>query len=138
MRPIYTNTGFPIDNFDGSNGVCTVRVYADAPSREALVVILEDDRNWEHRSITNATEEIAVSLDALVFRGVGRWNRVRWVEVYANLLHPRPSFDWIEFDEGLNTLRWHPATRLEVEIIAGEPLTFIPPGDERDELLEAV
>ena len=136
MRPIYTNTEFPIDNFDGSNGLCTVRVYADAPSREALVVILEDDRNWEHRSITNAAEDIAVALDALVFHGVRRWTRVRWVEVYANLLHPRPSFDWINFDDGLSATGWSPATRLEIERIVGERLEFIPPGDEREEVTE--
>jgi hypothetical protein len=132
MRPIYTNTEFSISNFDGSTGVCTVRVYADARTREALVIIVEDDRNWEHRSITNAVEDIAVTLDHRVFHGVGRWTRVRWLEVYANLLHPVPSFDWIEFDEGLTAQRWRPASRREVEMLVGETLNFIPPGDERE------
>jgi hypothetical protein len=132
----YFNQEYPVPNLGGGFGVCTVAVYADLETRDALVLFVEDDRNWEHTSITNAATSLAQTLEERVLRPVGPWSSLRWVEVYANLLHPLPSFDWILFDDDFERLTWRPATRAEVETLIGSRLEWIPAGDERTEALE--
>ncbi len=131
MRLIFSDTVFQFPAIGGGHGVCEVRVYASDNGLEAVALIIEDDRNYENTSITNRATEIAelVSLEIrylLAFDAV-----VRWVEIYANVLHPEPTFDWMAFSPGFERVTWRVGSRAEVEALIGSSITGIPDGDER-------
>ncbi len=134
MNEIFSDFSFHFPTIGGGHGVCEIRVYGSADRLEAVALIIEDDRNYESTSITNRATEIA-ELVSFEIRYLLEYDAVvRWVEIYANVLHPQPTFDWMEFSPEFERVTWRVASRSEVERLIGMTITGIPDGDERASL----
>jgi hypothetical protein len=134
MKPVWINRAFRFPSYSGEDGVCDVRVYASADGHEAVVLVIEDDRNLEHTSITNRATEVAARVFEMVQSKLAPEVKLRWVEVYANLVHPEPVFDWMVFTSGFSSVSWSPAWRTQVEALIGTRIPDLPDGDEREVL----
>ena len=131
MQIIFEDNIFNFPALGGGFGVCLVRVYSNKERSSALVLFVEDDRNFDSTSITNSAEVIAAKVNREVLELLAPNAAVRWVEIYANLLHPEPTFDWIEFEPRFNGVSWRVSSRAELEGIIGGTINGIPDGDER-------
>ncbi len=134
MKLIFSDTAFQFPAIGGGQGVCEVRVYASLDGLEAVVLVIEDDRNYENTSITNRATEIAALVSNEIRFLLELNAAVRWVEVYANVLHPEPCFDWMQFSPGFERVNYRVGSRAEVEALIGSSITGIPDGDERAHL----
>lgn len=130
MITVFVDQDFQFPALGGGESICEVRVYATVDRSSAVVVMIEDDRNFESTSIVNAIEVLALSikpeLKSLQLEGAN----VRWMEVNANLLHEQPTFDWVKLEEDKNPV-WRVGSRAELEALIGKPFEGVPPGDER-------
>ena len=99
MNTVFVDHNFKFPALGGGESICEVRIYANDERSSVLVVMIEDDRNWESTSIVNASEVLAAKIKrefaSLMLKGA----KVRWMEVNCNLLHDQPTFDWVAFDE---------------------------------------
>ena len=131
MKLIFLNRAFRFPAIGGGDAICDVRVYANAGASEAVVLVIEDDRNLENTSITNRATEIAELVYAEIRDLLAPEARISWVEIYANLLHPEPTFDWMRFAPDFSSVSWRVASRVAVEALIGARLDDLPEGDER-------
>jgi hypothetical protein len=130
MLTVFVDQNYRFPALGGGESLCEVRIYATVDRSSAVVVMIEDDRNFESTSIVNAIEvlvaKIQPELKSLMLEGA----TVRWMEVNANLLHEQPTFDWVKLEEHRNPV-WRVGSRAELEALIDKPFEGVPPGDER-------
>ena len=91
MKLIFSDAALHFPAIGGGHGICDVRVYVSADGLEGVVLVIEDDRNADQTSITNRATDIAQRV-SLEIQDVIKPNAVvRWVEIYANVVHPEPD-----------------------------------------------
>lgn len=132
MQLLCMQTEFRYPNPCGDGqGLIDVRIYSGDSS--AVILMIEDGRNHNETSVTNASSLIAKKVMSELLEPLleARMQfsgdmKLHWVEVYATDYHQPPTFDFVLYAPGLIRPTWKASSQLEVETMIGQEVSGLP------------